>query len=60
MDQEFFGKKRFAGCWINSTNTVSEEIHVFKIFHMGIIKGISLKKFIVKYKLKSLFKKFGS
>lgn len=38
------------------------EIHVFKIFHMGIIKGItcSLKKFIVKYKLKSLFKKFGS
>lgn len=38
------------------------EIHVFKIFHKGIIKGISLKKFIVKYmyKLKSLFKKFGS
>lgn len=32
------------------------EIHGFKIFHMGIIKGISLKKFIVKYKLKSLFK----
>lgn len=32
------------------------EIHVFKIFHMGIIKGISLKKFIVKYKLKPCLK----
>lgn len=30
MDQEFFGKKRFAGCWINSTNTVSEKSCVLK------------------------------
>lgn len=32
------------------------EVYVFKIFYMGIIKGISLKKFIVKYKLKFCLK----
>lgn len=48
--------KQYKYCLYCEWKIMCVEIHGFKIFHMGIIKGISLKKFIVKYKLKSLFK----